>query len=927
MKKEVCTLALDLYASYMKVRGVDDVERLIQDLDYDLEYFKNKHNWITYDEWLKIERRVADIFPGEDDVYYQVGLEHVEMDTLGIIRILTFFVPKPKIIYNNLPNMVSKMLFTFVKVEVLEYSRERARIKYTWDEGYEPTREWAETARGILESIPVIAGQEPARATYTEDGQVFHYTVEFAKRRKFLKRVYAQTFQRANYGLRAMKELQRNHDTLQKQYDELKRLNDENRRHKEELEVRVQERTSELMGVTETLKESLNHLHAANAARTRFFANVSHELRTPLTLISTPLQMLLEQHRSDIPAKMYHTLDGIQGNCSSLMVRINGLIELARNKLQDEHINLAPVDCMQVVHEVVNATEHMTQRQEIEISLVEPGALTPIVSDRERLKAVIENLVTNAIKYNKQKGTVAIALSMENNNLTLTVSDTGIGMSEDELAHIFDRYYRGTKAAEAPEGGLGLGLSITKESVELLGGTISVSSAQGEGTIFTVRLPGFTSIPTREETVIDEPQASNVSAMPPQFFDNFEVGDDDIPMPGNPTSVLVVEDNKSIADLITQILPAPYEVRIAPDTFKARSMAKTRKPDLMIIDVMLPGEDGLSFCRELRTDPDFVNVPFMLLTAVADANAKLQAFAAGARDYVVKPFHVRELLARIGSIVVERELQQMLIEKNNQLQEAIAELRETQSRAMRQAHLSSLGQLTQGIAHELLNPLSFVDGGAQTLQLYTKQLAKMPQPPEECSITKQCNEMVAKIDEVVTIISTGTKRMTKLVHSLQQMGRSRTDIKQRYILADGIAATTKLVKRQLDMKRISLDIAVPDTHAVLVTPNELNEVLLNLVLNAIQAMPEQGQLSIASQTRGKSLEISIQDTGPGIPNDMLEKIFDPFFTTKSPQEGMGVGLSISSQMIEAQGGHLKVRNAEDGGAIFTIELPAAPDPD
>ena len=923
MKHEVSTLALDLYASYMKQRGIDDVGRLIEGLGYDEGYFKSKHNWITYKDWLEIERRVAEVFPGEDDVYYNVGLAHIKMDTLGIVRLLSFFVPNPKIIYSNLPSTVSKMLFPIVKVEVQEYSPQRARIKYIWDDGYDPTRAWIDTCRGILESIPIIAGQEAARATYTRDGQVFHFTVEFAKRRKFLKRVYAQTFQRANYSLRAMRELQENHQTLQKQYDELRRLNEEIQRHKDELELRVQDRTRDLLAVTETLKESVNHLHAANAARTRFFANVSHELRTPLTLISTPLQLVLDQHRHNLDHDVRRLLEGVQGNCSSLMVRINGLIELAKNKLQDEQIELAPVDCSVLVREVMQSTEHLAERQNIGLSLTEEQSRTPIVSDRERLRAIIENLVTNAIKYNKPNGIVAVSLSLDATTLTLTVSDTGRGMTEEELEHVFDRYYRSPDATDIPEGGLGLGLSITKEAVELLGGTIRVSSTRGEGTIFTVRLPSFVHNARREEMFTDDSPAPEMVSMPPQFYENFEIGDDDIPMPSQPTSVLVVEDNQHISDLICQIMPSPYQIFTAPDTYKARSIARQHKPDLMIIDVMLPGEDGLSFCRELRSDPYFADVPFMLLTAVADANAKLQAFAAGARDYVVKPFHVRELMARIGSIVVERELQQMLVEKNEQLKQALDQLTETRSRAMRQAHLSSLGQLTQGIAHELLNPLSFVDGGAQTLQLYQRQLSDLLSQQTPTDIIEKQKLLATKIDEVIDIILTGTQRMANLVHSLQQVGRSQAKTKQRYNLSDGIAATLKLVQHQLRNAQIQVDIDVADNLFVDIMANELNEVLLNLIMNAMQAMPDGGEIRLEGNATGTMIVLTIRDSGPGIPEHMQDRIFDPFFTTKSPKDGMGLGLSISSQMIEAQGGHIRAGNAEGGGACFTLELPKA----
>jgi signal transduction histidine kinase/AraC-like DNA-binding protein len=437
--------------------------------------------------------------------------------------------------------------------------------------------------------------------------------------------------------------------TLQKAASELNKM-EEGREASQLLESAIREK--ELALASEKLKED-------------FFSNITHELRTPLTLIMGPVEQLLENPRDPSATKKLNT---VRNNGRRLLRLINRLLDLSRVEAGSMRLNLRRVDLAALLREVVTTFSDLARRKQIQLLLQRCPEQFYCDLDPEKFMQVLYNLISNAIKFTPKGGRVLLEL-VENEDATFTVSvkDSGIGIPQEGVAHVFDRFFR---VEGRPGKGTGIGLSLSKELVELHGGQMSVRSIEGLGSEFFFQLPRRENVTesfdpiaigSKEwETDTNESDSYRI-ALPEERDLNIGVeveedDEEDLHSEGEGLPVvLIVEDNLEMQDLIASELESLYTIYRAGNGKTGLETAIDLVPDLVVCDVMMPEMDGYEFCKKLKGDDATSHIPVIMLTARAAIEDKLQGLELGADDYLTKPFESRELRARVLNLVEGRQ--------------------------------------------------------------------------------------------------------------------------------------------------------------------------------------------------------------------------------------------------------------------------------
>ena len=408
--------------------------------------------------------------------------------------------------------------------------------------------------------------------------------------------------------------------------------------------------------------------------------------------------------------------------------------------------------------------------------------------------------------------------------------------------------------------------------------------------------------------------------------------------------IVVAEDNADMRKLLVHLLSSEFRVRPARNGREALELVRERLPALVVTDVMMPEMSGTELCRAIKTDDGLAGVPVMLVTSKAEREMKIDGLELGADDYVTKPFHPRELLARARSLVRLGSLQLALAEQNAALESALSHLHDTEVVLVQTERLAAVGELAAGIAHEVNNPVNFAlnslrmlrdtvaqvnEFAARVAALEWRDPAKLADSAEELERLEAemgIGEVAATLDELVGIVIEGLGRTGRLVRDLQDFGAPGDRERVAVDLRSAIDSTLRLLHPLLQERRVKVECSyAPDLPAVVADPSAVKQLVLNLLKNAADALEETGgNIRIAaapSEDRGMAV-VSAEDDGPGIPPDLRDRIFAPFFTTKAAGRGTGLGLSICRRIAEAHQGSLDVGAAASGGALFTLRLPA-----
>ncbi len=445
-----------------------------------------------------------------------------------------------------------------------------------------------------------------------------------------------------------------------------------------------------------------------------------------------------------------------------------------------------------------------------------------------------------------------------------------------------------------------------------------------------------------------------------------------------PDRILVVDDHPDNLDLLEGILQRQgYDVYRAASGREVLNTVSIVLPNLILLDIMMPGMDGYTVCKRLKANPETCNIPILFISALEDARDKVRGFQVGGMDYITKPFQIKEVLARVAHHLMVRRLQQDLSVQNAQLQaeieartqvelelrqksdrleQALQHINRAQVQLIQAEKMSSLGQLVAGITHEINNPINFVQGNLIHTTNYTQELLNLlsgyqsafPDLPPELQAQLDSIDLdfiQEDLPKLIASMEVGTARILSIVQSLNVFSRLDQSSLQFFDLHEGLESSIVLLQHRFS-RNIWRSKIIVEQHYELMFPVEchagqINQVFMDLLNNAIDAIDESWMrktskspmldpnivlLSPKVRIVTKAIEddwvqIQISDTGLGIDDAIRSRIFDPFFTTKPIGQGTGLGLSTSYQIIQAQHGGRIYQREISGETVFSIEIP------
>lgn len=405
------------------------------------------------------------------------------------------------------------------------------------------------------------------------------------------------------------------------------------------------------------IEEQSVALQSLDKAKTRFFANITHEFRTPLTLILSPLDELI----TEIPQRPI--LKTIQANATRLLVLINQLLDLS--KLDAGVVQTSPrqENLALFMQQQEETFRGLAEKRQVTLTFSELSTHTELMFDGDKLSKILTNLLGNALKFTPEGGRVSVQTTIIDSNqdinssqsghLKIQIADTGSGIPVDKLPHIFDRFYQADDASSRLFEGSGIGLSLVKELVDVLKGTIQVESVSGKGTRFNLTLPVEKATKELlEADTLPYEHLPNSLAFQPTLS---QPTNERIVIDGTKPIVLVVEDNDELCAYIATLFADQYNVATATDGQEGLKVALDLIPDLVITDWMMPRMDGVTLCRELKADLRTSHIPVLMLTAKAALDSRLGSFESGADSHITKPFHARELTLKVQNWLTRQQ--------------------------------------------------------------------------------------------------------------------------------------------------------------------------------------------------------------------------------------------------------------------------------
>jgi signal transduction histidine kinase len=675
-------------------------------------------------------------------------------------------------------------------------------------------------------------------------------------------------------------------------------------------------------GTRKNLELANLELKKLDKFKSEFFANITHELKTPLTMVLTSLELLLDGELGHISEAQRSTFQSMQRSGAKLLRLIGDLLDLSRLEESRVRLRIAEHDLAAYLKELVAETQLLVQRKGLTLSFDsdQPSAL--VWCDLERLERVFLNLLSNATKFTDAPGTVQISLKDQGPVLLVQVKDSGVGFPPELSERIFSRFFQTDMGKTRRYGGTGIGLSLAKDLVLLHGGTIWASSEPGRGSVFNVRL-----VKDREHfnpDVLDRRASASVQSDGKRTADRGiadwrfgaeakfrlleidevteqRVVERDPDELRRSHTVLVVEDTPDVIRMIRLSLHHDFRVMAATNGAQGLELAKKHHPSIIVTDLMMPVMDGLELTERLRKDPQLSHIPIVMLTARNEVESRISGLQAGVDAYLGKPFSTKELVSTVRSLVRQ--------------QERTADLVLSQK-------MDSIETIAGGLAHEIGNPLNYVKNALQLVQKDTQQLmdaVKQDAKPGEVDV----DAMGRRTQKLFDVAEGGVRRIAATVDLM--MRYSRNGFSRVHQSHDVYAAALEALNVLLPSlgKPLQIETSFAGEPFVDCVPEELNQVLSNLIQNAAEAAPlEGGRIEIKGWNEDGLLHLSVRDNGTGISPENVSQVFNAFFTTKDAGAGMGLGLTIAQRVARALGGSITVQSALGEGTVFTLRVPS-----
>jgi len=624
-------------------------------------------------------------------------------------------------------------------------------------------------------------------------------------------------------------------------------------------------RRMELKETSEQLSSALEQLKQIDREKTRLFHNVSHELRTPLTTILAPLDDIANgaPYRHDVFSMM-------RRSARRLLRLVDDILELSKLDEEGLPLHVEHIDLCEIVASVTTMLRPGARAREMELEFERPDSPLFAYVDPYRIETVLTNLIGNAIKYTPHGGSIEVRLDAQDDEVLIEVEDNGPGVSENMRDRIFDRY---VQAGDKAMGGVGIGLSLARELVELHGGTIGVKSAKDKGSIFWFTLPpehlrGEAAVQPKKWT-----QKKDTTRRLRTVTAETEIVNPD-------GTVLVVDDEPDLRALIAEVLGGCWSVIEAEDGVEAFRILQEEKPDVVVTDMTMPRMDGAALLREIRSTPSISHTPVIVLTAAGGAAWETAILASGADDYLSKPFSPEVLRARVRLQMRIRGLVAGLANREK---------------------LAAIGVLTAGILHEVNNPAGCIVAASSLIR-----------PDVDAH----------KLQIAQDTIRDSAERIVKLTSALRSHARpDEHDTPRPFNLKEGIDSSMVLLSHKIK-GRTDVEVHCPNELEAFGPAAAMNHVILNLVENASKSGASNVEVD-ARRLQSEEIEVIVQDDGPGVPEEQRERIFNPFFTTRDVGQGTGLGLFLCRKTLQEHGGSISLERS-DIGARFVVRLKCPP---
>jgi signal transduction histidine kinase len=686
-------------------------------------------------------------------------------------------------------------------------------------------------------------------------------------------------------------------------------------------QVRLEEANRQLATLNDRLREM-------DELKTRLFANVSHELRTPLTLIMGPVAHRLE---AEPEGELAEELSLVLRNARLLQKRVDDLLDLARSDAGQAALDLQPVDAARVVRLTVARFDPLALDREIGLDVRIPETLVARL-DPDRLERILDNLLSNALKFTPRQGTIRVVLSSSEDTIRLAVEDSGPGIPESQRAAVFERFRQLGDSPTPTRGGSGLGLAIVRDFARMHGGDAELGESPLGGAAFTVSLPyhepgeAVSGAWSPSDTTAAEPVAGEPG--PPRPAPAPEAtgspGQDRQPDQDRPL-VLVVEDNAEMRRFLVRTLEDEFRCATASDGVEALEWLDSTQsvPDAVVTDVMMGRLDGSGLLAEIRARPRLDSTPVLAVSALAQSESRAAMLRQGAQDYVTKPFEPEELRARVASLVAMSGARRVLREEldsagddihlmarelglhRRNTEAALAEAREAEARAKAASRVKS--EFLAVMSHELRTPLNAILGYADLLEL------------EELSEGQKTS---------LERVRVAARHLHRVIEDILLHARLESEpdpVKPERVAVDRMVhEAVDLVRPEASLKDLDIHVTVDPGAVVSLDAERVRRILTNLLSNAVK-FTDRGRIEVEAHSGDGELRIAVTDTGRGIAADMIEEAFEPFRqldqSSTRTAGGSGLGLSIARRLAHQMGGAITAESREGEGSTFTLILP------
>ncbi|QUW21051.1 response regulator [Sporosarcina sp. Marseille-Q4063] len=688
--------------------------------------------------------------------------------------------------------------------------------------------------------------------------------------------------------------------------------------------LRLEKESAELQA-RKSQAEAVESLKRADAIKDEFLAITSHELRTPLYGIIGIAESLRDGVEGEITNSMDRQLSMISSSGKRLTNLVNDILDFSKLKHNAIEVNMQQVKLYEIINIVLAICNPLVAGKPINITNKIQKSIPSVRADQDRLIQILYNLIGNAIKYTDH-GDISVSAERLENQLKISIADTGKGIPESDLESIFNSFHQVDDTDLREVGGTGIGLSITKKLVELLDGKIEVISTFGVGSTFSFTLPIY------EESVMEDEVASSVAA--DGFIDTFVPSAPIEKLPthsnkGTSAKILIADDEPvNLQVLINNLSLEGYKVVAASNGEEVLSIVENEDFDLLILDVMMPKLSGFEVTKELRTRHSLTELPILMLTAKTQLYDRVMAFEMGANDYLAKPCDKEELIARVETLINLSKLNKELTEINRSLGEIVKErtsaLEETNTNLLSvNEELKNMEEsrtlLLSSISHELATPITLIQNYIQAVQ--------------EGLIQENNPRYLEMVQQKLNMLN----RLTKDLFELSKLKSAHISINFKEIsfnkwfeqLTDGLSFDLQRSGRKFISANLS------GSRAVITGDVErLSQAFSNVIWNAVKhTLPTTGEINLTAEIVKDTktdwdwkVRIHISDNGFGIPKESLPFIFERFYqgadnSMKTGANGTGLGLAITKEIIILHNGTIEVVSEMGEGTTFTIELP------